>query len=259
MDNTVDTIDVTLRALEEMEEPGYIGIGWGKQVMNGANIWFCTINEDAFYAHGDLPDKCPTTNRKTGTGTPDGPAMFSCCLAPGTNHKAPVCSQSTDDLYYELEVLDWCLTPTESSVTIRAPLCSGDDDNSSNANGEGANQKQKNCFGTSSSPDGKMDFIVSYNPMSSTRPHGYQRRTSAQVDLMAGVLTESEVSTADSGLIATHGVFMLIGWMLVAPWAVFVSLDSCWLSSCLLVDNLPVLVSHNVRCSYNYDIDCPIL
>ena len=79
-----------------------------------------------------------------------------------------------------------------------------------------------------SSPGGGMDFIVAYNTLLSNRPHGYQRRTNAQVDLNAGVLTQSEAGIADDGLIATHGAFMLVGWLLLAPWGVFVRACHCY-------------------------------
>ena len=70
----------------------------------------------------------------------------------------------------------------------------------------------------------KMDFIVAFN-LNAIVNHGYMKRTSAQVDLNAGFLTESEAPIADEGLIATHAVFMLIAWMLVAPASVFVSTE----------------------------------
>jgi hypothetical protein len=72
-----------------------------------------------------------------------------------------------------------------------------------------------------------MDFIVSYNPMALNRPHGYQRRTSAQVDLIAGALTQRESLVTDTGLLATHGVFMLVAWMIAAPLGIFVSVVNC--------------------------------
>ena len=132
--------------------------------------------------------------------------MFSCCIAPGGLHYVNECSnQETNPNHYDLEVVDWCLSETSSSVTVRAPACAEN------------NAEDKNCFRL-----GKSDFIVAYNPLSQDRPHGYQRRTSGQVDLNAGVLTQREAETADEGLIATHAVFMLIAWMLFAPWAIFV-------------------------------------
>ena len=201
-------IDVIVTANEKMEDPGFIGVGWGAQVMNGAEIWFCTVSDDVFYSDVDLCPKKHNTERMLSAGKP----AFSCCLAAG-NH-ALACRNSGDDTYYELEVIDWCLSKEVSSVTVRAPICR-DQENQSRA--------RRNCFLLSSTPDGQMDFIIAYNPLSRYRSHGYQRRTAAQVDLRAGSLTQSEAEVADTGLIATHGAFMLFGWMICAPWGIFVS------------------------------------
>lgn len=212
-EDTETTIDVSLTVMEEMEGPGYIGIGWGKQGMNGAHIWFCPVNFGELMAMGGIPNKCSANMTDSLKRN-----VFSCCLAPGTHHNAPVCSEPGDEPYYTLDVVDWCLSKEESSVTVRALVCKDDVGGNNNANGT-----IKECFEMSSTPDGKMDFIVAYNPLSNSRPHGYQRRTNAQVDLIAGILTQGEAQTADKGLIATHGVLMLVGWMLLAPWGVFVS------------------------------------
>lgn len=207
VDKTETTIDVTLSILKPMEGPGYIGIGWNSREMNGADIWFCTVRADLFRAGDPLPSTCAKPN--------SGEPMFSCCLAPGTTHNAPECvSRADSDLYYSLDVVEWCLTGDVSSVTVRALVWSDNEDNTASSG--------KNCFKMESTSDGRMDVIAAYNPISQNRPHGYQRRTNAQVNLKAGILTQSEGHTADSGLIATHGIFMMIGWLLVAPWAVFI-------------------------------------
>lgn len=67
-----------------------------------------------------------------------------------------------------------------------------------------------------------MDFITAFNTHSAT-VHGFMRRTSAQLNLLDGMLTQGEAPVVEQGLIATHGLFMLFGWMIMAPLAVFVS------------------------------------
>lgn len=211
------TIDVTLSITEEMEGPGYLGIGWEKSVMNGAQIWFCTVNEEVRKSLEPLPTECDELPKAIiGNSSFAQESAFTCCLAPGTHHNKPECSDPSNDPFYELEVVDWCLSATSSSVTVRATVC-GDDETDSAVDSEPA----RNCF-RMAGESGELDFIVAYNTIANSRPHGYQRRTNAQVNLEEGILTEGESATADDGLIATHGAFMLIGWMLLAPWGVFV-------------------------------------
>ena len=106
---------------------------------------------------------------------------------------------------------------------MRAPACS---DNPSEGGGD---ELQRDCFQLSPA----KDFIVAYNPRAQGRTHGFQRRTHSQVDLFAGVLTQSEGGTADEGLIATHAIFMLVAWLLFAPWAIFVGVGAA--CSCVLL------------------------
>lgn len=180
--------------------------------MNGAEIWFCAIDGDAFNsASSSFPDECSETNNST-------LPMFSCCLAPGKKHIKPECADSKASVFYELEVVDWCLSTTQSSVILRAPLCNDDD-----MDGDTSQHASRNCFLQSSTADGEMDLIVAFNPSDQTRPHGYQRRTHVQVDLSAGSLTQAESVVADEGLLAAHAIFMLFVWMLLAPLGVFVS------------------------------------
>jgi len=150
--------------------------------------------------------------------------VISCCLAPGENHEVPVCLEPGDDLHYPLEVVDWCFSRDRSSVTIRALTCpSNQENNTLGGNSSTAHDDNgSGCFEMQSTPDGKIDVMVAYNPLSSSRPHGYQRRTGAQIDLRAGILTRSEAPTVGRGLIATHGVFMLVGWVVLAPLGVYV-------------------------------------
>jgi hypothetical protein len=216
------TIEVTVKANELMQDPGYIGIGWGSQQMNGAEIWFCTINKDEFKDKGTLPDECPRNRANLGE------TMFSCCVAPGTLHGIPRCAVPGDEIFYPIEVAESCLTTDSSSVTIHAPVCMDPADDTS-PEGPPLKDPLRNCFRLSSTPNGKMDFIVSYNPMDLNRPHGYQRRTSAQVDLFAGVLTQRESLVTDQGLLATHAVFMLAAWMIFAPLGIFVSVVNVFL------------------------------
>jgi hypothetical protein len=211
------TIEVTVKANELMQDPGYIGIGWGSQQMSSAEIWFCTINTDEFKDKGTLANECPRNRANLGE------TMFSCCVTPGTMHGIPRCAVPGDEIFYPVEVAESCLTTDSSSVTIRAPVCMDPADDTSP---EGP---LRNCFRLSSTPDGKMDFIVSYNPMALNRPHGYQRRSSAQMDLIGGDLTERESLVTDQGLLATHAIFMLIAWMICAPVGIFVSVVNVFL------------------------------
>ena len=255
---TSRSITVTMQVQEEMENPGFIGVGWRKQVMLNAEIWFCQVNDDVFYGTAseegistadDDDDKggnvmCPEEDEDESATATSNKAMFSCCLRRGGNQQLNRCSQDdSDQVYYELEVVTWCLTSTSSSVTIRAPVCDeNDDDNDEQQQQPHASRTRRDCFLLSSTADGKMDFIIAYNPLSKVRSHGYQRRTFAQVDLITsgGGLTQSEASVADTGLIATHGTFMLLGWMVLAPWGVFVSCLFCFkcvllMAACLMV------------------------
>ena len=229
------TIDLTLKVDEMMEGPGFIGIGFNKQIMNDAEIWYCWINEEEYekliQSNESLDDECPSPSTISSVVP-----MFKCCLTQGGLHVLGGCSNpQDDDVYYGLEVVDWCLSAASASVTIRAPVCNGEN-NDSNDNdsdqpalpamevsnhlsGKPKQGRRQNCFQITSS----TDFIVAYNPFSASRTHGYYRRTQSQVNLYAGILTQSVGETADEGLIATHGVFMLVAWMLIAPWAVYVS------------------------------------
>jgi hypothetical protein len=204
------TIEVTLIANERMNAPGYLGVGWRSQVMKGAEIWWCTVNSDA-YALETFPDSCDAENK-----VDLQQKMFSCCVAPGELHVQPVCSDENDAVHYELTVVDWCLTPVSSRVVVNAPVCDDDYDAESS-------DGKVNCFRTASNTNGEMDFIVAYNP-NRIGNHGYQMRTAAAVDLSAGILTQSEAHVADTGLIATHAMFMLFGWCVLTPMAIFVSL-----------------------------------
>jgi hypothetical protein len=219
------TIEIVLTANEKMGGPGFIGIGWGKQEMKGAEIWFCRVDSEAF--DDSQSNKCTSIESDQPDSSDDtSKPMFTCCVAPGGLHRIDGCAGLDDDVFYELELVNWCLSPESSSITVRAPVCSIQDDPS---------DPQRNCFRLSSTSEGNMDFIVAHNPDAQDRPHGFQRRTAAQVNLIAGILTQTETQIADTGLIATHGVFMLVSWMLCAPWSIFVScLDESFSESALL-------------------------
>lgn len=191
------TIELTLTANAQMEGAGYLGIGWRSRKMAGAEIWFCSVNPGLF-GQG-ITSNCD--DRQT------TPNMFQCCVASGANVK-PACLSPEDSRYYELDVVNWCLSPEESSVTIKALVC---DEN-----------VETDCFEMASNPDGSIDMIVSYNPNDQNRPHGFQRRTSTVVDLKAGILTSAEDGVADTGLIAYHGISMLIFWMIMAPIGIYI-------------------------------------
>ena len=192
------TIELTLSAHVQMEGPGFLGIGWRSRKMAGAEIWFCTLNPNLF-GQG-FTNNCD--DRQTSPSN-----MFSCCVAHGANVK-PTCLSPTDSRYYELDVLNWCLSSEESSVTVKALVCD--------------EEITTGCFEISSHADGTMDMIVSYNPNEQNRPHGFQRRTSTVVDLQAGIMTASEEGVADTGLIAYHGITMLVFWMFMAPAGIYI-------------------------------------
>jgi hypothetical protein len=157
-----------------------------------------------------FPEQCPEQ-------TVSSQQVFSCCLATGEKHVKPQCAYPNDKVYYQLAVVDWCLSTTQASVTIRAPLCN------SNSQDGFADDQIRDCFNITSTPDRKMDLIAAFHPSDQDRPHGYQRRTSSQADLNAGVLTERESgSSTDEGVIAFHAISMLFFWMILAPAGIFV-------------------------------------
>lgn len=183
---------------------------------------------DEYLDNTDLPSVCDPNDASTRANT----TMFSCCLAE-THPSRPRCLNSNDKVFYELEVVDWCLTEETSSVTVRAPVCyepemlNGLESTlpsvvkQASAPSDPTDNDRIQCFRLTSTDDDRMNFIVSFNPNEFAN-HGYMRRTAAQVDLFAGILTQSEIGTADDGLIATHGIFMLLAWMVVAPAAIFI-------------------------------------
>ena len=191
---------------EQMTGPGFLGVGWRSQVMKGAEIWWCTVDAGVL-ATETFPAACDPTSTKVNAEK----KLFSCCLAQGGLHVQPVCSTADASVYYDLTVVDWCLTPVSSSVTVSAPAC---DENA---------QFTGNCFRTSSAADGTMDFIVAYNSNQVHTGHGYRQRTAASANLADGRMLGEESKIADEGLIATHAVFMLCGWMVFAPAAVFIA------------------------------------
>mmetsp|Transcript_22791 Transcript_22791/g.25964 ORF Transcript_22791/g.25964 Transcript_22791/m.25964 type:complete len:1587 (-) Transcript_22791:233-4993(-) len=207
--NSTSTIDVKMRFEEGMDGNGFIGVGWGSKVMLGAEIWFCTIDEEVFsnYPPGDndciAPSAEPNSTKRK---------MFSCCVTPGINHAVPQCASQDDEIFYSLQIVNWCLSKSFSSVTVRAPVCS------SKNNEDNSKTSPRNCFRLSST----QDFIMAYNPSAQSRTHGFQRRTAAQVDLYTGSQTEPETKTADEGLIALHGIHMLFSWMILAPVGIFI-------------------------------------
>lgn len=198
------SIELTLTAKETMEGAGFLGIGWRSREMKDAEIWFCTVDPDIYSSFPrPFPDSC--SERQT------SPAMFSCCVARGANVK-PACLNQQDSVFYELSVVDWCLSKEEASVTVTTLVC----DAGKEFDGS------RDCFETASNPDGTIDNIVAFNPSDQSRPHGFQRRSSSVIDLNAGMLTESETGIADDGLIAYHAVTMLIFWMILAPAGIFI-------------------------------------
>jgi hypothetical protein len=101
-----------------------------------------------------------------------------------------------------------------SLVKINADLC---DNSETFSEGEAVD-----CFRLKSNPDGEMDLIVASNPKRIGN-HIYQMRIAAAVNLRVGIQTQEESGTAGTGLIATHALFMMFGWGVLSPMAIFVS------------------------------------
>lgn len=199
------SIQVTLTAQEKMSGPGFLGVGWRSSVMAGAEIWFCTLVRDNFASIArPFPDTCSDSERDSDGASLNRTEAFSCCLARG-NQAKPSCVDTEASVFYELEVVDWCCAESESSVTVKAPVC----DTGRQPSSDG----KRDCFELASTPEGDIEMIVAFNPSDQNRPHGFQRRSSSRVNLSAGILTQLEGTLADDGLIAFHAVSMYVFWM----------------------------------------------
>ena len=187
-DKSTRFIDLTLR-VGELIQDGYVGIGWGSDSMRGAEMWFCTANNNV--------EPSDTCSEAISTDT-----YFSCCVAEANNHVVPHCLDES----YHLEVISSCLSNEESFVTIQAPLCKLN-------GGEG-----DECFEL---PFSNTDFIAAYSPLG-VGPHGFSRRTSGQLDLNTGWGSAASSEAANGGLFALHGGTMIICWFILVPAAIWI-------------------------------------
>lgn len=180
----------TIKSLEEFSG-GYIGLGWNSLVMMDAEIWFCESRADQVKFSSEACDA---------DGVKSDPGPFTCCVAPGERHVRPVCSSKS-----YLTVLDSCSSDQGSHVTVRAQLCSPDNDNN-------------DCF----SHDGNIDFIAAYNPTNVNAAHGFSRRTSGGTNLALGTAATCSDDSAQAGLFALHGATLLFAWLVLAPIAIYI-------------------------------------
>eukprot|EP00980_Cylindrotheca_fusiformis_P016407 scaffold4891_cov140-Cylindrotheca_fusiformis.AAC.4 len=202
-EETLRSMEMTVTAHHVMDGAGFLGIGWRARFMFGADIWFCRVNPSEFGAFPrPFPDSCDVRQA--------APEMFLCCVATGVN-VVPTCREPNDPGFYELNVLSWCLSTSEASVTLRTAVCNDDD------------EEKNGCFELASNIDGTIDVIAAFNPSAQNTPHGFQRRTSSVVDLKAGILTAPESGVADTGLIAYHAVTMMVFWMFLAPMGIYIA------------------------------------
>lgn len=190
-------IDVTLR-VDELIQGGFVGVGWGSQSMEGAEIWFCTATDKA-----EPSSSCEVQPHETEGDTPIvAEPVFSCCVSQSRSHAVPQCV----DEKYQLEVIDSCISPEEYSfVILRAPLCK-------------LNGNRTTCFYL---PDGELDFIAAFSPHI-VGPHGFSRRTAGRLNLRTGWGTSASSDSANGGLFALHGGTMIVCWFILVPAAIWI-------------------------------------
>ena len=187
---------MTLR-VNELIDGGYIGIGFGSQSMVGAEIWYCQITQGAHVS----PSCSNLHHQEAQFPTLSKREAFTCCVASVGSHVVPRCTEDE----YAIEIVDSCLSPTESFVTLRAPLCK------LNADGSKCFQLQQ----------GEVDFIAAYSP-SLIGPHGFSRRTMGRIDLNTGWGAASSSDSANAGLFALHGGLMIVCWFVLVPAAIWI-------------------------------------
>lgn len=209
--NARGVISTTLTFNERMNDVGFIAVGWRSKVMKGAEMWWCTVNDGPFRSEPHSQSCVDGVNE----GKPPAEQAFSCCVAAGETHVQPVCAPESNPVHYKLTVFDWCFADSMTLLKIKADVC---DDTETFTDG-----KPVDCFRLESQADGQMEFIVAYNP-DRIGNHGYQMRIGAAANLRLGIITQDEAGVADTGLIATHAIFMLFGWGVLCPLAIFVSI-----------------------------------
>jgi len=186
------SIDMTLK-VHDLVNGGFIGIGWGAQLMRDADIWFCTAKNMI-----DPPSNCLEGGPKNSHNLSSTP-LFSCCVASAKSRAVPKCFDNN-----LLVVTDSCISEEESFVKMRAPLC-----------------KQfgsENCFDL---PNDETDYIAAYN-QHKLAAHGFSRRTMGKVDLTSGFGSSASNESSNGGLFALHGAMMLICWFIIVPIAIWI-------------------------------------
>jgi hypothetical protein len=195
-DDGEEFIDFTMTLPDQMINGGYIGLGWGSNIMKGAEMWMCLSIKS---------DGSSTCDNETAWETvSNDPGPFSCCVVDGERHIAPDCSKSTQDY---LTVLSSCSSGMGSYVSVRARVCPGNDN-------------RRDCF----VHEGNKQFIAAFNPDSATLAHGFSRRQAGSINLVSGgaAATCSNSDSARAGLFALHGTMLLIAWLVLAPIAIYV-------------------------------------
>ena len=182
--------------VHEFIDGGYIGIGWGSQLMRDAKMWFC----EAKYVD-DISSSC---SEYSNVANSDHASDFTCCVAETKTRAKPMCSEQEQS--YHLEIVNSCISQQESFVTIRAPLC------------ETGSEEKDRCFNIN---EGEIEFIAAYNP-NGIGSHGFSRRTMGSLDLNTGFGASAASSASNGGLFALHGGMMLIAWLILAPAAIWI-------------------------------------
>ena len=182
--------------MSELIDSGYVGIGFGSQSMVGADIWYCQSVESA-----EVSSNCGNLDEDAVPSLIASEPAFSCCVAKAGSHIMPRCEEGE----HALEIVDSCVSPGKSFVTLRAPLCK--------LNADGSK-----CFRL---PQGEIDFIAAYNP-SQSEPHGFGRRTMGRLDLNTGWGAASSSDSSNAGLFALHGGLMIVCWFLFVPSAIWI-------------------------------------
>jgi len=179
--------------IQETVKGGFIGIGWGAQLMRDAVMWFCNATatiEPQSSCSEELKDSQNNSNKPE----------FSCCVASTKSRAVPECF----DQKYALEIRDSCISDIESFVTIRAPVCQ--------------ESGLENCFDI---PEGEIQFIAAYN-LDSLGAHGFSRRTLGTVNLFSGMGLASSNDASNGGIFALHGAMMLLCWFFILPIAIWI-------------------------------------
>ena len=187
-----ETINITLHVHNEEFDGGFIGIGWGSELMLEAEIWLCTATNDIVPRPSCEKDEDTESDQEELD-------FFTCCVAEAKTRTVPNCKNA-----YPLEIVESCISLDEAFVTVRAPLCNelGTD----------------NCFNLTG---GDRNFIAAFHP-NKIGAHGFSRRTSGVVDLRSGEGGGSGSDASNGGLFVLHGGIMLFCWFILIPVAIWI-------------------------------------